>query len=191
MILASAIDISINLLMVVHVVISLLLILVVLMQRPKQEGLGAAFGGGVMDSFAGAGTTSFLQKTTVYMGSIFIILSLALAILIGNRNDQRGMEPTPKPEVSATTAPEIPIPVLPVPSLKDELEVEGETPVEPVTPTDDPVVPAEPETPADSDTPADAEAGAAAGAVIGEPETETEVPAEEAPVEETEETESP
>jgi len=130
MILASAIDISINLLMVVHVVISLLLILVVLMQRPKQEGLGAAFGGGVMDSFAGAGTTSFLQKTTVYMGSMFIILSLALAILIGNRNDQRGMEPTPKPEVSATAAPEIPIPVLPVPSLKDELEVEGETPAE-------------------------------------------------------------
>ena len=36
-------DIFITLVVIAHVVVSLLLILVILMQRPKQEGLGAAF----------------------------------------------------------------------------------------------------------------------------------------------------
>ena len=38
----------------IHVVICLLLALVVLMQRPKQEGLGAAFGAGMTDAAFGA-----------------------------------------------------------------------------------------------------------------------------------------
>ena len=40
-------NILINLLLIAFVVVSCLLILVVLMQRPKQEGLGAAFGSGI------------------------------------------------------------------------------------------------------------------------------------------------
>ncbi|MDC0296691.1 preprotein translocase subunit SecG, partial [Akkermansiaceae bacterium] len=43
-------DISITLVVIAHVVVSLLLILVILMQRPKQEGLGAAFGAGMTDA---------------------------------------------------------------------------------------------------------------------------------------------
>ena len=49
--------IIINLLLVAFVVVSRLLILVVLMQRPKQEGLGAAFGSGMTDQMFGAQTT--------------------------------------------------------------------------------------------------------------------------------------
>ena len=39
-------SISINLLLVIFVIVCLLMTLIILMQRPKQEGLGAAFGGG-------------------------------------------------------------------------------------------------------------------------------------------------
>ena len=55
-------DISITLVVIAHVVVSLLLILVILMQRPKQEGLGAAFGAGMTDAAFGAKTTDVLQK---------------------------------------------------------------------------------------------------------------------------------
>lgn len=70
---ANWLNISINLLLVIHVAICLLLALVVLMQRPKQEGLGAAFGGGLTDQAFGARTTDVLQKGTVYLGTLFFL----------------------------------------------------------------------------------------------------------------------
>ena len=79
-------SISIDLLLVIFVIVCLLMILLILMQRPKQEGLGAAFGGGVTDQVFGARTTNVLQRGTVYLGSLFFILSLALAVLIGQKN---------------------------------------------------------------------------------------------------------
>lgn len=71
----------IGILTVVMVIVSLLLILIVLMQRPKQEGLGAAFGGGMMDSLAGAHTTDVLQKGTVWLATIFLGSAVLLAVL--------------------------------------------------------------------------------------------------------------
>ena len=47
--LADSLNISIQLLFAVLVIVSLLLLGVVLMQRPKQEGLGAAFGAAITD----------------------------------------------------------------------------------------------------------------------------------------------
>ncbi len=72
-------SISINLLLVVFVIVCLLMTLLILMQRPKQEGLGAAFGGGVTDQVFGARTTNVLQKGTVYCGTLFFVLALLLA----------------------------------------------------------------------------------------------------------------
>lgn len=86
--------ITINLLLVIYVIVCLLMILLVLMQRPKQEGLGAAFGGGVTDQMFGARTTNVLQRGTVYLATAFFILSLALAVLIGHKNKQRAIEGT-------------------------------------------------------------------------------------------------
>ena len=108
MILADSLDITISLLLVAHVVVSLLLILMVLMQRPKQEGLGAAFGGGVTDQMFGAQTTNVLQKGTAYFGTAFLVLSLVLAILIGKRNFEKGIVETPPSETSASAAPDVP-----------------------------------------------------------------------------------
>ena len=85
-----SLDISITLVVIAHVVVSLLLILVILMQRPKQEGLGAAFGAGMTDAAFGAKTTDVLQKGTVYLGTLFFIFSLVLAILMGKRNAIEG-----------------------------------------------------------------------------------------------------
>lgn len=95
---STGLSISITLLIIVLVVVSLLMILVVMMQRPKQEGLGAAFGGGMTDQLLGAGTTSFLQKATVVLGILFFLLSLILGILVGRSNKEQGLSDlTPVP----------------------------------------------------------------------------------------------
>lgn len=89
---ASGLTIAINLLLVILVAVCLLLCLVVLMQRPKQEGLGAAFGGGMTDQAFGARTTDVLQKGTVYLGSAFFIVTLALSILVVAQNSGQNIE---------------------------------------------------------------------------------------------------
>ena len=76
-----------TILTVILVFICLLMSLVILMQRPKQEGLGAAFGGGIADKMLGSGTTDFLQRATVMMGVAFFILSLTIATLMAYDRD--------------------------------------------------------------------------------------------------------
>ena len=129
-------SISINLLLVVFVIVCLLMILLVLMQRPKQEGLGAAFGAGVTDQVFGARTTTVLQRGTVYLASLFFLLSLVLAVLIGHKNQKTSMlsPKTPATKVG-TPLPDQPKvePVKPK-SLSEELPLEttpAETPAAP------------------------------------------------------------
>lgn len=69
------------LLTVIIVTVSILMVLVVLIQRPKQEGLGAAFGGGALDSALGAHTTDVLQKFTSWLGIIFFVSAVGLAMV--------------------------------------------------------------------------------------------------------------
>ena len=81
-------QISINILLVFHVFVSVLMLLVVLMQRPKSEGLGAAFGGGMTENIFGAQTTTVLTKFTVYLGCAFFALTLMLAILFAKQSSR-------------------------------------------------------------------------------------------------------
>lgn len=99
MIFASGVSIAINLLLVILVAVCLLLCLVVLMQRPKQEGLGAAFGGGMTDQAFGARTTDVLQKGTVYLGTAFFVITLGLSVLVSMKN----AEANEAAEITATT----------------------------------------------------------------------------------------
>lgn len=75
-------DIFIGILTAVEVIVCLLLILVVLMQRPRQEGLGASFGDAAASQVWGAQTTNVLQKFTVYLAVILFVLTLLLAVLV-------------------------------------------------------------------------------------------------------------
>lgn len=68
------------------VVVCLLMIVVVLMQRPKSEGLGAAFGGGMTDNLFGAETTNVLSRFTVWLGGFFFLLTLVISILYVKRS---------------------------------------------------------------------------------------------------------
>ena len=78
-------NLLINLFSVFFVLVALLMVLVILMQRPKSEGLGAAFGGAVTENIFGAQTTSVLVKFTTWLAGIFFALTFGLSVLYAHR----------------------------------------------------------------------------------------------------------
>jgi preprotein translocase subunit SecG len=72
----------IALLVVLHILISLFLILVVLVQQGKGADLAGAFGGGGSQTAFGArGATTLLHKLTTGFFVAFVVTSLSLAVL--------------------------------------------------------------------------------------------------------------
>ena len=80
-------SILINFLLGIYALVALLMIFVILMQRPKSEGLGAAFGGGVTENLFGAQTTNVLTKFTTWLAGFFFILTFALSILYSHKTN--------------------------------------------------------------------------------------------------------
>lgn len=60
---------------VLLVFVSLFLILVVLAQKSKDGGMGAAFGGGAAEAAFGAETNTVLTKSTIYSAILFFLLA--------------------------------------------------------------------------------------------------------------------
>lgn len=106
LIVADFLNISINLLLVLFVVIALLLLCVVLMQRPKQEGLGAAFGAAVTDQAFGARTTDVLKKATVWFGTGFMVLAFAIGTMMNVQHQKANADALNLPKVEAPMTPE-------------------------------------------------------------------------------------
>ncbi len=98
-------NIAINVLLVFFVIDCVLMCLVVLMQRSKQEGLGAAFGGGFTDSVWGAQTSQVLVKTTVWLAALFFIFSISLARLYAHREALTQKSSTIQEELMQPVAP--------------------------------------------------------------------------------------
>jgi preprotein translocase subunit SecG len=82
-------ELSIIILRAVFIIVALLMVLVILMQRPKSEGLGAAFGGGVTENIFGAQTTNVLTKITGWLAALFFILTFVLSILYAHQGNAR------------------------------------------------------------------------------------------------------
>jgi preprotein translocase subunit SecG len=79
-------NLLITALLVLFVFVSVLMVLVILMQRPKSEGLGAAFGGGVTENIFGAQTTNVLVKFTTWLAGIFFVLTFGLSVLNAHKS---------------------------------------------------------------------------------------------------------
>jgi preprotein translocase subunit SecG len=119
-------NLLIDVLVVFYVLDCLFMGLVIMMQRSKQEGLGAAFGGGFTESVWGAQTSNVLVKATVYAAIIFFVLSIILARLYSNRNAmiEQGsavqqellksvVAPAKPPTPASTSTPAVPSPTTP------------------------------------------------------------------------------
>ncbi len=79
-------NLLINLCLVLFVLVAALMVLVILMQRPKSEGLGAAFGAGVTENIFGAQTTNVLVKFTTWLAGTFFVLTFALSVLYAHHS---------------------------------------------------------------------------------------------------------
>lgn len=138
-------DILIGFLMVLETLVCLLLILIVLMQRPRQEGLGAAFGSGMTDQMFGAQTTNVLQKGTTWLGIFFFVLTFFLAILVAHQDTKKANLPKLVDEADKKAIPTTPanIPTS-IPGVVEALKAEdakaaaekaATTPAVPAAPT--------------------------------------------------------
>ncbi|MGB2769318.1 MAG: preprotein translocase subunit SecG [Candidatus Zixiibacteriota bacterium] len=123
-----------------HVLICIGLIVSILMQSAKGEGLAGAFGGsGVTGAvFGGRGAATFLSKATTFMAIAFFVSCLVLVFLSptggGVSSESSGIQREAQRRTTEGTPPATSIP--------------GATPQEQQTPTGQPQVPAEqPQTP--------------------------------------------
>lgn len=75
-------------LLIFHVIVSLFLILVVLLQRGKGSEMGAAFGGASQTLFGSYGPTNFLGKLTTAAAVVFMITSLVLSSMSSKKGSE-------------------------------------------------------------------------------------------------------
>ncbi len=98
----------IKVLLVLHVFVTIALIGVVLIQRSEGGGLGLGGAQGMGSFMSGRGTANLLTRTTAILGTLFFVLSLALACCT------RAARPTATPP-SSTSRRRAPRPCLPPP----------------------------------------------------------------------------
>ena len=75
------------LVVILHVIVSLFLIGVVLLQQGKSADLAGAFGGqGSQTAFGPRGAANLLTKLTTYSAICFMLTSISLTILLARAN---------------------------------------------------------------------------------------------------------
>ena len=149
-------QILINFLLAIYVLIALLMVLVILMQRPKSEGLGAAFGGGVTENIFGAQTTNVLVKFTGWLTGMFFVLTFALSVLYAHKTSrdtglrsellkqQSAAQPSASPAPANPNAPAVPAPGAPVVPAASAAPSASTTTTPPIAPSASPKASAKP-----------------------------------------------
>ena len=102
-------SILIPLLYVIEVIVCLLLAGVVMLQKPKEGGLGG-LAGGMGEAVFGADAGNVLIKVTIWLGAIFLVNTLVLARLTSTVHSGSVManEKTPAPVQQKATMPQVP-----------------------------------------------------------------------------------
>src|SRR5512142_3398181 len=70
-----------TIIVIIHIIVSLALIMIVLLQHGKGAGIGAAFGGSSQTVFGSTGAAPLLAKLTAAAASPFMVTSLGLTFL--------------------------------------------------------------------------------------------------------------
>ena len=98
-----------TLVLIVHVLASLAIIGLVLIQHGKGADMGSGFGGGASGTvFGSGGAGNFLQKTTTYLAVGFFLTSFGLAVFAKNKSVEVGALGIPNVVEQAPASVEIP-----------------------------------------------------------------------------------
>ena len=82
----------VGLLVTLHVIVSLFIVGVVLLQQGKSADLAGAFGGqGSQTAFGPRGAANLLTKLTTYSAIIFMLSSIGLTILLSRSSADRSV----------------------------------------------------------------------------------------------------
>jgi preprotein translocase subunit SecG len=94
-------------LIIIHVMVCFLMVGAILLQSGKGAEIGASFGGSSQTVFGSRGPANFLSKFTVAVAAVFMLTSLALAMLAKERSFSSTVIDLNKKETSqpATEAP--------------------------------------------------------------------------------------
>lgn len=107
-----------SLLLALHLLLAVLLIVIILFQQGKGATAGAAFGSGASSTVFGArGSASFLSRATAVLATLFLVNSLVLGHLYGERVDAPSLLDSVAVEDAGASA------VNPVVSLPEEVPV--------------------------------------------------------------------
>lgn len=90
---------------ILHIIVSILLVLIVLLQRGKGANMGAAFGGSSSTIFGSSGPGTFLGKITTVVALFFMLTSLYLAYFATNKGKSVVKAPKPAAQQTAPQAP--------------------------------------------------------------------------------------
>ncbi|HSC34495.1 MAG TPA: preprotein translocase subunit SecG [Thermodesulfobacteriota bacterium] len=111
---------------IIHIIVSILLIIVVLLQPGKSGDLGSIFGGGTSESiFGSSGAVPFLVKVTRGLAILFMLTSLSLGYFAASSGGRSVVTDVPGTAVEET-----------VPA--------GEAPADVTAPADQPLSPEAP-----------------------------------------------
>jgi preprotein translocase subunit SecG len=94
-------QIFISFLYVIEIIVCFMLGGIILLQKPKDGGLGVSFGGGMGESLFGAQMGNILTKGTVVLAVIFLLNTLVLSRLTSNSGTSV-MEGASSPAPAAT-----------------------------------------------------------------------------------------
>ena len=82
----------VGLLVTLHIIVSLFIVGVVLLQQGKSADLAAAFGGqGSQTAFGPRGAANLLTKLTTYSAIIFMLTSIGLTILLSRSSSDHSV----------------------------------------------------------------------------------------------------
>jgi preprotein translocase subunit SecG len=105
---------------IVHIIVTIALIMIVLLQTGRGSEIGAAFGSGSSQTlFGSSGSTSFMTKLTTASVVIFMVTSLLLAYFYSHR-EYSVKAPSAKAQQQQVPAPAAPaVPVAPAAPAKE------------------------------------------------------------------------
>jgi preprotein translocase subunit SecG len=113
-----------TILVVFHLLLSLALVGLVLMQHGKGADAGAAFGSGASATvFGSQGSANFLSRSTAILATAFFATSLALAYFAMQAGEQPGLMDSEMAEEVAPPAVEQQVPEMPAPAAAPESDL--------------------------------------------------------------------
>lgn len=126
-----------TLVVVIHIIASIGLIFVVLLQTGKGAEMGAVFGGSSSTIFGSSGAGNFLTRLTTGMAVVFMITSLTLGYSTGKRPSASlfdSSRPTATPPVAQQPGPAQPKQAGPATAPQPQAQPAPPQPQKPATP---------------------------------------------------------